>query len=223
MRTTTRAACLFIFLFLVFTAAQSQDLRAFNQNASRSNHTRIMNSDSWSFGINAGASFGLKSNENTLFRGNSFATKMFGRYYFGNIGLGFTSGIIPGSINDNALNKFITERKFPQDQLQITKTKPFNSYFLFGPSVRFGHRVSVNADIQGGLFLNNPGAVNIAQAGVTRSLYRFDGGDKNLFPGISGSISIAYPINRTTHFFMNTDYLQSKTSARILDPQEELT
>src|SRR5260221_5920553 len=108
MRTTTRAAGLFAFSFLIFTAVQSQDLRAFNQNTSGSNHTRMMSNDSWSFGINAGASFGVKSNENTLFRGNNIATKMFGRYYFGNIGLGFTNGIIPGSISDNALNKLIT-------------------------------------------------------------------------------------------------------------------
>ncbi|MES1225133.1 MAG: hypothetical protein ABUT20_57150, partial [Bacteroidota bacterium] len=208
MRTTTKAACLLAFLVSITPAAKSQDLRSFNQNASRSNHSRMMNTDSWSFGINTGGSFGLKSNDNTLFRGNSIATKMIGRYYFGNIGLGFTSGVTPGTISDNSLNRFITDRKFPRDQLQITKANPFNSYLLFGPSFRFGGKVYVNADIQGGLFFNNSGAVNIVQQGAARSLYRFDGGDKNMFPGFSGSVSINYPLNRTTHFFINTDYLQ---------------
>lgn len=196
----------------------AQDLRTFNQNASRSNNRYL--DDNWTFGINSGGSFGLKSSENTLFRGNSVATKMFGRYYFGNMGLGFTNGIIPGAINNGALNGFITDRKFPQDQLQVSNTRPFNSYFLFGPSVRFGNRVEIGADAQAGMFINNPGGVTIGQSGAARPLYRFDGGDKSLFPGFSGSIHIAYPINQSTRFFINSDYLQSKSSIRLFDPQQ---
>lgn len=207
-------------LLALFTSLQlsAQDLRTFNQNASRSNNRYL--DDNWTFGINSGGSFGLKSSENTLFRGNSMATKMFGRYYFGNMGLGFTNGIIPGTINDGALNGFITDRKFPQDQLQVSNSKPFNSYFLFGPSFRFGKRVEIGAEAQGGMFINNPGAVTIGQSGAQRPLYRFDSGDKNLFPGFSGSIHIAYPINHSTRFFINSDYLQSKSSIRLFDPQQ---
>jgi len=189
-----------------------------DHNSSRSNKTASKAlSDDWTFGVNSGASFAIRSNEGGLFRGNSMATKLFSRYHFGNVGLGFSSGIIPGAINNNSLNSFIIERKFQQSQ--IIKSNPFNGYLLFGPSFRFGNRVMVNADIQGGMFINNPGAVSIGQAGAVRPLYRFEGAGKNLFPGFSGNISLAYPINSSTRFFINTDYLQSKSSIRLYDPQ----
>lgn len=168
--------------------------------------------------MNSGASFAVRNTESSLFRGNSIATKLFGRYHFGNMGLGFSSGIVPGTINNNSLNRFIIERKF--QQAQTTKSNPFNSYLLFGPSFRFGNRVVVNADIQGGMFINNPGAVSIGQTGAVRPLYRFEGAGKNLFPGFSGNISLAYPINNSTRFFITTDYLQSKSSIRLYDPQQ---
>jgi hypothetical protein len=207
-----------VFCLIVMYTAYSQEQRTFNQNASRSNHTRLLNADAWSFGFNAGTSFATKSDQSSLFRGNSLASKLFAHYYFDKIGLGISTGIIPGSISDNAMNRFIAERKFPADQLLITRSKPFNSYLLAGPSIRFGNRVSVIADIKGGIFFNNPGALSINQQGVTRALYRFEAGDKNLFPGFSGGISIAYPVSSSTQFFINTDYLQSRSSVRLLDP-----
>lgn len=171
----------------------------------------------WTFGINSGVSFAGKSNENSLFRGNGMDTKMFGRYYFGNIGIGVSGGIVAGAINNAVLNKFLTERKLQQGQ--ISKSNPINSYFLFGPSFKFGERVIVNAELQGGMFINNPGSITISQPGAIRSLYRFEGTGKNLFPGFSGSISLAYPINNSTRFILNTGYLQTKSSINLYDPQ----
>ncbi|RTL57367.1 MAG: hypothetical protein EKK37_15080 [Sphingobacteriales bacterium] len=190
--------------------------QAFNQNSSRSNHTRL--SDAWNFGVNTGGSFGINSNENTLFRGNSIATKMFSKYYFGNWGLGLSGGIIPGTISSSAVSQFLIDRKFPTDAT-ITNAKPFNSYLLFGPSIRFGHRVQFGAEVTGGMFYNNPGGLVIGQQGAVRPLYRFDNGSKNLFPGFSGNLLVAYPIDHSIRFFINTDYLQTKSSIRLFDPQ----
>ena len=199
--------------------ALSAQNKAQDYNSSRSNKTsRIHMPDGWHFGAGTGASFAVKSNEQTIFRGNSTASKMFGRYNFGNIGLGFASGIIPGTISSSTISSFLTERKLPADAI-ITSTKPLNTYLLFGPSFSFGKRVTINADINGGMFYNNSGALTIGQQGATRALYRFDAGSKNLFPGISGTINIAYPINKSTRFFVNTDYLQTKSAIRIFDPQ----
>jgi hypothetical protein len=208
-----------ILLLILHTATNAQQ-RAYNQNSARSNNAKsAITEDAWTFGVSSGVSAGIKSNENNGFRGSGMSGKMFGRYYFGNIGLGFSTGVIPGAIDNNVLNSFITERKYQRDLLQITNSKPVNSYFLFGPSFRFGRRVQVAAELQGGLFLNNPGSLNINQSGVARSLYRFDGGNKNIFPGFSGNMNISYPVNRSTHFFISTDYLQSRSSVRLLDPQ----
>jgi len=223
MKTFKEAVLLFAITLAVVSFVHAQDLRAFNQNASRSNHSArasIQSDNSWSFGASIGNAVAVKSNASTLFRGNSLATKMFGRYYFGNIGLGFTNGIIPGAINSGAVNRFLTDRKLSGDQVQVSQSKPLTGYLLFGPSVRFGHTVEINADLQGGVFLNDPGSLAIAEKGAARPLYRFDGGSKNLFPGFSGSLQVAYPINRSTRFFIHTDYVQSKTDARLYDPQQ---
>jgi hypothetical protein len=191
-----------------------------DHNSSRSNKSSSIAkpNDGWNFGTGAGASFALKSSENTLFRGNSMASKMFGRYNFGAIGLGFNTGIVPGTVNSAAINSFLTERKFPTDAI-INSTKPMNAYLLFGPSVNFGRRVNISADVSGGMFYNNAGGITIGQQGATRALYRFDAGSKNLFPGFSGTLNIAYPLNKSTQFFINTDYLQTTSSIRLLDPQ----
>lgn len=212
-----KTALAILCLQLSFTTFLQAQFKSFNQNSSRSNHYGL--SDAWNFGVSTGASFGVNSNENTLFRGNSIATKLFGRYYFGNFGLGLSGGIIPGTISNSAVNKFLVARKFPTDAT-VTNVKPVNSYLLFGPSVRFGKRVQFGAEVNGGMFYNNAGGLIIAQQGATRPLYRFDNGTNNLFPGFSGNLHIAYPINWSTHFFINTDYLQTKSAIRLLDPQQ---
>lgn len=193
-------------------------MAAFNQNASRSNHTRLL-TDNWSFDVSSGASFGLSNSEKSLFRGNSMATKIAGRYQFGWIGLGMSGGLVPGTINQGAINSFLNERKIDPAQAQVSSGNPSNSYLLFGPSVRLGNRVQLLAELQGGMFVNNPGNVTINQSGVQRSVYRFQSGDKNLFPGMSGTIQIAYPIGESTRFFVNTDYFFSKSSVSIQDLQ----
>jgi hypothetical protein len=233
MTTAIKKQCITLLLFSFLIQTQAQDRaqdhnssrsnktasRAQDHNSSRSNKTASKaQSDDWTFGITSGASSEVRSNEGSLFRGNSMATKLFGRFHFGNIGLGFSSGIVPGATNGNALNAFMFERKF--QQAQIIKSNPFNSYLLFGPSFRFGNRVMVVAEMQGGIFINNPGSVSIGQAGTNRTLYRFEGAEKNSYPGFSGNISLAYPINHSTRFVINTDYLHSKSSIRLYDPQQ---
>jgi len=174
--------------------------------------------DGWFVGMGTGASFGIKPTENTLFRANSMATKMFGQYYFGHVGLGFSTGIVPGSISSTAVNQFLTERKFPIDAVQAS-SKPLNAYLLFGPAVSFGRQVKISAGINGGIFYNNPGSLTISQQGVTRPLYRFEADNKNISAGLSGTISLAYPINTATRFFINSDYLQTQSGIRLTDPQ----
>jgi hypothetical protein len=218
MTTIIKKQCGTILLLSLLIHSQAQD-RAQDHNASMSNFTASKAKlDDWTFGVNGGASFTVRSNESSLFRGNSMAAKIFSRYHFGNIGLGFSGGNITGAISGDALNKFMVDRKL--QQAQINKSNPSNSYLLFGPSFRFGNRVMVIADIQGGMFINNPGSVSVAQAGAARQLYRFEGAAKNLFPGFSGNISLAYPINHSTRFVINSEYLHSKSSIRVYDPQQ---
>ena len=218
MKAIIAASLLLVSYTFAVNSVYAQTTRAFNQNASRSNHTRLMASDGWTIAGSGGTNFGTNSNEKSSFRGSGIAGKLSANYYFNKIGIGVSSGVLTGSINDNAVNRFITERKFPVNQLQVSKSNPYNSYFLAGPTARFGNLVTIITEVKGGLFVNNPGSLNINQTGVTRPLYRFEAGEKNLSAGFSGSISIAYPINNSTQFFVNTDYLQSRSSVRLLDP-----
>jgi hypothetical protein len=188
----------------------------FNQNAAGSNRVASSN---WSFDLASGASFGLSNSEKSLFRGNSIATKISGRYQFGWAGLGISGGLIPGSISQPALNSFLSERKIDPEQSSILSSKPSNGYLLLGPSLHFGEHVQFVGQLQGGFFLNDPGSVSITQNGVQRPAYRFDQGSKNLFPGFSGAIQIAYPLNSSTRFFFTGDYLFSRSSIRLLDLQ----
>lgn len=201
---------------LVSAAAQQ---RAFNQNSSRSNNAKMALSDNdWSFGLTTGASFGLQNNEKNLFRGTSVATKITGGYQFGAIGLGFTGGWAPGSISQTGINQFMTERKLQQGQVQISSSNPLNSYFLVGPNFKLGNKVSLLGQLHGGFFLNNPGSVSILQNGATRPAYRFEGGKQNIAPGLSTSLQLAYPINKSTRFLISSDYLFSSSTIRLLDP-----
>ena len=148
------------------------------------------------------------------------ATKLFANYSFDRFGIGISSGVIAGSINDNAINRFMTDQKFPTDNIQINTSKPFNSYLLAGPSFRFGKRVGITASMQGGMFFNDPGSVSIQQqnAANNRLLYAFQDAGQKLFPGFAGNIHIAYPINNNTQFLINADYLHSRSSIQLIDP-----
>ncbi len=210
---------LFVFFVLCsFLENSTAQNRAQDHNSSRSNKSSSLALPNvWTFGVSALSNMPLQKNGVDGFRGTSVGSKIYGKYFFGNIGLGLSAGILPGTISSASMNSFLAERKF--QQVEVTKSNPFNSFFLFGPSARFGKRVFINAEIQAGFSLNNPGAINISQPGALRALYAFSAGEKNLFPAFSVSISLAYPISSSTNFVIHTDYLQTKSSILLYDPQ----
>ncbi len=211
--------CIALLLFCCVLTQANAQTRKFNQNSARSNNAKAYNSlpDAWSFGLSNGAAFSLKSNESTLFRGNGFASKFTGHYYLGLFGIGFNSGFTSGKLSTEAIDAFITERKFTG--AVVTKGNPFNSYILAGPSFRLGQRVQLIAEIKGGLFFNQSGSINIALQGAARPLYRFENSGKNLYPGFNGSVSVAYPITKSSSLMLTTDFLQTSSSVRVIDQQ----
>ncbi|MBS4066490.1 MAG: hypothetical protein KGZ74_18155 [Chitinophagaceae bacterium] len=204
-------------LTLSVTAQQS----AFNQNSSRSNHTRswLSGNENWNFGINSGASFGINSNESSLFRGNGLVTGLQGHYFFGPLGLGVNGGFINSKLNNSAINQFLIDRKFPQTST-VTTSPAQNSFLMVGPSFRAGNKAQIIAGIKGGVFFNNSGGLIIGQQGAVRPLYRFDGGTKSIYPGFNGSISFSYPIGETSSLLLSTDFIRSSSSIQLFDPQQ---
>lgn len=200
-------------------SSRSNHTRAFNQNSSRSNHTRSMNTgNDWQFGINSGASFGLNSNEASLFRGNGFATGLNGQYFTGPLGLGISAGFINSKLNTSAINQFMIERRLPQNST-ITTTPAQNAFLMLGPSFRFGNKVQLLAGIKGGIFFNQGGGLIIGQQGALRPFYRFENGTKSLFPGFNGSVSFSYPVGNSSAIVLSTDYLRSSSAVQLFDPQ----
>jgi hypothetical protein len=172
----------------------------------------------WQFGINSGASFGMNSNEASLFRGNGFTTGLNGQYFAGPLGLGISAGFINSKLNTSAINQFIIERRFPQNGT-ISTTPAQNAFLMLGPSFRLGTKVQLLAGVKGGIFFNQGGGLIIGQQGALRPLYRFESGTKSLFPGFNGSVSFSYPLGNTSAIILSTDYLRSSSSVQLLDPQ----
>lgn len=205
-------------LSLTFSTAFSQQ-PAYNQNSARSNNARAA-LGGWNFGLNSGPGFAIGSEEKSLFRGNGINTRFNGDYNFGIVGIGFSGGFSTGSISDNSINSFLAERKIPSDQAIINSSKPSSTYLLAGPTFQFGKQIQLRLQLQGGLFINDPGAVSINQNGVSRPLYRFEAGKSNTFPGFSSALQLAYPIGKDLRFVIHTDYLYSKSSIRLIDLQQ---
>lgn len=214
MKTTTSARALAAACLLLSATAYSQQTRAFNQNSSRSNHTRGMSiffSPVYTTPV-------AKGEDSLLFRGSGAGLKFGGDYFFGNIGLGAVSGFSSSVADDALINDFLKRNSIPQDQLLISKSAQQSMYLLLGPSIRFGKDVQLLAHAKGGLFINNGGLVNIQQKGAQRSIYRNEATTKSIYPGFQTGLAIQYSTkNDTWSFGFGADYMNTKTQVQNYD------
>lgn len=187
MITAMRKQFLTLLLLSLLATAYAQDMRTFNQNASRSNHTRLGFSFSpvYSTAVNG-------SSDSLLFRGSGAGFRFGGDYFIGRAGIGVTSGFSSSSPDNTIINNFLRKTGIPSDQLVVSKSNQQNIYLLLGPSVRFGDKVELYAHAQGGLFINNGGLVNIQQKGAQRAAYRNESTDKSIYPGFLTGLSVQY-------------------------------
>lgn len=214
MKTITSIMALVAGSFLLPASIQAQDTKAFNQNSSRSNHTRGL---SIYFSPVYTSPLG-KTEDSLLFRGNGAGVKFGGDYFFNTIGLGVVSGFSSSMADDALINDFLKRSGFPPDQLIITKSAQQNMYLLFGPSVRWGKMVQLYAHAKGGLFVNNGGLVNIQQKGAVRPLYRNEASSKSIYPGFQTGIGIQYSDRSNTWSFgFGADYMNTKTQMQNYD------
>lgn len=214
MKTTTSAMALAAACLLLSSASFSQQTRAFNQNSSRSNHTRGM---SIFFSPVYTTPVG-KGEDSLLFRGSGAGVKFGGDYFFGNVGLGAVSGFSSSVADDALINSFLKNNSIPQDQLVINKSAQQSMYLLLGPAVRFGNAVQLFAHAKGGLFINNGGLVNIQQKGAVRSIYRNEATTKSIYPGFQAGFGIQYSTKSDTWSFgFGADYMNTKTQMQNYD------
>lgn len=209
-----------------FHQSIAQDTRAFNQNASRSNHTRAFNQNS-SRSNNAGLSISFgpvytsplnKEDDSLLFRGSGTGFRFGADYFFGKAGISFSSGFGSSSPDDASINNFLKRSGIPQDQLIITKARQQNMYLLLGPSIRVGNMVQFSAHAKGGLFINNGGLVNIQQRGANRSVYRNESTDKSVYPGFLTGLNVQYNTKSNIWSFgFSVDYMNTRSEVNNYD------
>lgn len=213
-------------LFFYHPSATAQDTRAFNQNASRSNHTRAFNQNAsrsnhtrLSLTLSPVISNPLdNAQDSLLFRGSGAGFRMGLDYFFGKTSIGFSTGFLTAGTDDNTLNNFMKRTGIPQDQVQITKAKQQNMYLLVGPSVRLGSVVEFTAHVKGGLFINNSGLINIQQKGAQRALYRNEATSKSIFPGFTSGIGVQYNTpSKIWSFGLGADYMYTQSQVMNYD------
>lgn len=214
-------------LFVYHSSATAQDTRAFNQNASRSNHTRAAFNQNASRSNHTRLSLTLSpaianpldnKKDSLLFRGSGAGFRMGLDYFFGKTSIGFSSGFMSAGTDDNALNNFMKRTGIPQDQLEISKARQQNVYLLLGPSVRLGNIVAFTAHVKGGLFINNSAHITIQQKGAQRALYRNEATDKSIFPGFISGIGVQYNTpSKTWSFGLGADYLYTQSQVMNYD------
>ena len=214
MKTITSAMAFTAFSLLLSVPLFSQETRSFNQNSSRSNHTRGMSI----FFSPVYTSPMDKGTDSLLFRGSGAGIKFGGDYFFGNVGLGMVSGFSSSAADDALINDFLKRNSIPQDQLVINKSAQQSMYLLIGPSLRWGNSVQLFAHAKGGLFINNGGLVNIQQKGAQRSIYRNEATTKSIYPGFQTGVSIQYSNkSETWSFGFGADYMSTKTQMQNFD------
>lgn len=196
----------------------AQEQRSFNQNASRSNHTRLA---ATGFNLSFSPVFSTSLNSKTdslLFRGNGAGIKFGGDYFFGKAGIGLSSGFGSSSPDNNNINRFLQKTSIPPDQLIITKSNQQNMYLLLGPSIRFGNTVEMMLQAKGGMFINNGGLISIQQKGATRAVYRNELTSKSFYPGFQTGFNVQYKTKSDVWSFgFGADYLGTKTEIKNYD------
>lgn len=188
-------------------------LKAFNQNASRSNHTRLSFYASPVYSSPVG-----NKNDSLLFRGSGTGVRFGADYFLGKVSIGITSGFSNSSTDNTVINNFLKRTAIPQDQLQINKSKQQNMYVLVGPSIQFGSAVQLHAHAKAGLFINNAGTVTLQQRGAQRAAYRNESTDKNMYPGFLTGLSVQYAFGSSPWSIgLGADYMNTKTEVNNFD------
>jgi hypothetical protein len=214
MITTIRRLCTILVFFSFFISSKAQELRTFNQNSSRSNHTPAL-----SISLSPVYSSSVNNNKDSLlFRGKGGGFRIGADYFLGNAGIGFSSGFGSSSPDNTAINDFLKNNSIPPDQLLISKSNQQNMYLLLGPSVHFGNAVQLYAHAKGGLFINNGGLISIQQRGAVRAAYRNESTGKSIYPGFQTGLSFQYKGKSDVWSFgIGADYMSTKTEVTNYD------
>ncbi len=191
----------------------SQTTRAFNQNASRSNHSRLSLTVSpvFSSPVKGG------SNDTLLFRSSGAGLQMGIDYKLGKVGIGVISGFTSSGNNTAAINQFLKETGLGGGQTTISKSRQQQTYLLLGPSASIGKEIQLEGHFKAGLFLNNSGNTSIRR-GFQDILYQSESTEKNAAFGFITGLKLRYNLGASPwSLALGADYLQTQTQVNNYD------
>lgn len=150
-----------VFALLITTTIAAQDLRTFNQNASRSNHTRISfapDQNGLYFQLNGSSQ---RSANDSIGTKGSLMPAATARYFYGNWGLGVEGGSFASNTPLAPDQYAAPMRGFTRTDIHSTEWKSW--FVLAGPSFRksIGTGLQLNADMKGGMVKMKPASFTI--------------------------------------------------------------
>ena len=125
----------------------AQQTRAFNQNASRSNHTRLSLTVSPVFSSPVNA-----KNDTLLFRGQGAGLQMGVDYRVGSLSIGVLTGFGSSAYDKALVQTFLQRSGLSPDETTIQRSRQQQAYILVGPGFTVGRGLELSGHIKGGAF-----------------------------------------------------------------------
>lgn len=205
-------------------SSRSNHTRAFNQNSSRSNHTRAYNQNAarsntarMSFGAGSGyASPVQRNNDSSLYTQGGAGFQFQAEYLIGRFGLGLSSGFFRNGFNDGRLNDYLRTNNFPTDRLVVTSSGSQSSFIFLGPVMRMGQQFMVDLYARAGLVLQSPSSFTIQQQGAIRPAIRTEPIGKTQF-GWNAGAAFHYQLGHGISAGVFSDLMQFRSDVNRYD------
>jgi len=204
-----------VFALFITTAIAAQDLRTFNQNASRSNHTRISfepDQNGLYFQLNGSSQRSINDSIGTK---GAFLPSATARYLYGNWGLVIEGGSFASNTPLAPEQYAVQMRGFTRTDIHAAEWKSW--FVLAGPSFRksIGPGLQLNADLKGGVVKMKPASFTITdqQSGTLIADYNNQTKQSSNEPALFAAkptISLEwFPGNGPVGFNLHAGYMQA--------------
>ena len=206
--------------------AEAQDFNTTRSNRERSNFLTVPSGQrrGVGLGIYPLINFPLEKDNNEdlgLFKDYGYGVKIDGNYYRGVFGIGAALGLMKQTTDMDAVKAYINANAGNFAQYTTSDARDVAQLFiLVGPSFQFGQKILVTGNIQGGVFFNHKPSKLTSTADVKGRLMNMmtvTENNKKLQPGLSGHLSVRFPIVKNMFLGVGAEYMLSHVSTTYND------
>lgn len=212
MSTTTRRQCFTVVLLAALVQSNAQDLRSFNQNASRSNHTRM--ASGFVFRVNGTSE---RAKADSIAARSVFLPGLSAHYYNKNWGVGAEFGSFNSTTHFDLAAYTKQINGFTLTDVNSTEWKTW--FLLAGPSFQkgfAGNSFIISADVLGGIIKMKPASFSVKDisSGATIADYyrvrKENTGAENPLLGIKPNLRLEwFPEGGNIGFNIHANYLRA--------------